>query len=199
MDPPGRFLRKNYSTYEWEPVSDRVAREKVCQVSLLASKHQDSLNRSYFYNVLYSKSLRDAVAVERDQVGMVFLEVASSMRSSIDNILLRSMFSKRAEAQVPADPLPDVLDVLSSEQLPPLPPTNQVAPNQVVPDSSASSHQPFERPRKPEVRAGGTGRLITPPRLNDVEGDRVDAYYFRSGYSEDFDLFNGQLTEVDWR
>ena len=35
MDPPGRFLLKNYSTYEWDVVSDSVAREKVCQVSVL--------------------------------------------------------------------------------------------------------------------------------------------------------------------
>ena len=44
MEPPGRFLTKNYSTYEWDVVSQEKAREKVCQ------------------------SLRDAVAVEREQV-----------------------------------------------------------------------------------------------------------------------------------
>ncbi|KAL3826662.1 hypothetical protein ACHAXA_009103 [Cyclostephanos tholiformis] len=31
MNPPGRFLLYNYSTNEWEIVSDAVAREKVCQ------------------------------------------------------------------------------------------------------------------------------------------------------------------------
>ena len=36
LEPPGRFLTKNYSTYEWELVTDAVAREKICQVSLLA-------------------------------------------------------------------------------------------------------------------------------------------------------------------
>ena len=34
MEPPGRFLLKNYSTYEWDVVSTNVAREKVCQVSV---------------------------------------------------------------------------------------------------------------------------------------------------------------------
>jgi len=31
MDPEGRFILKNYNTYEWEVVADAVAREKVCQ------------------------------------------------------------------------------------------------------------------------------------------------------------------------
>jgi hypothetical protein len=34
MDPPGRFLLYNYTSYEWDVVSDTVAREKVCQVSM---------------------------------------------------------------------------------------------------------------------------------------------------------------------
>jgi hypothetical protein len=33
MEPPGRFLLYNYTSYEWDVVSDAVAREKVCQVS----------------------------------------------------------------------------------------------------------------------------------------------------------------------
>jgi len=34
MEPPGRFLLKNYSTYAWDIVSPAVAREKCCQVGL---------------------------------------------------------------------------------------------------------------------------------------------------------------------
>ena len=35
MEPNGRFLLKNYKTYEWDVVKDSVAREKVCQVSII--------------------------------------------------------------------------------------------------------------------------------------------------------------------
>jgi hypothetical protein len=37
LEPPGRFLSKNYSRCEWEVVTDAVAREKVCQVSWLTN------------------------------------------------------------------------------------------------------------------------------------------------------------------
>ena len=39
MDPPGRFLLYNYTSYEWDVVSDAVAREKVCQVSISNCAH----------------------------------------------------------------------------------------------------------------------------------------------------------------
>jgi hypothetical protein len=44
MEPPGRFLLYNYTTYEWEVVSDAVAREKVSQVSISNCSHCENLS-----------------------------------------------------------------------------------------------------------------------------------------------------------
>lgn len=79
LEPPGRFLQKNYSTYEWQEVSHAVAREKVCQVSvikilevipLLDLTRPELQNHSLIAlkSRLTTKALRDSVAIEKDKV-----------------------------------------------------------------------------------------------------------------------------------
>ena len=110
--------------------------------------------------------------------------------------MLIVLFIKRDKDAV-AEPLPDVRDVLSSEQLNSTPHTASSNSRNVL--SSDRAHQ-MERTRYP---------IITPVKQEDVdefddarrailrnssEDGYEDSYqYSRRGVSDDFDLFDGEL------
>lgn len=76
--PPGRFLSKNYSTCEWEVVTDAIAREKVCQ------------------------AFRDAVAIEREKKWEIMSSVPSP-DSSDESFSVQKMVEKKWAHRVTPD------------------------------------------------------------------------------------------------
>lgn len=69
MEPPGRFLLYNYTSYEWDVVSDSVAREKVSQVSIIVHNVKFVIMKKSILRFCFTaQALRDAVAMEKEKV-----------------------------------------------------------------------------------------------------------------------------------
>ena len=151
------------------------------------------------------QALRDAVAIEKEKVSSICPRANKVYGIALSFLILYSLLTSwyviKRDKDAVSEQLPDVRDVLSSEQLNSTPhASSSNSRNGVL--SSDHSHQ-MERTRYP---------IITPVKQEDVdefddarrailrngpedEYDEEDTSYHcsRSGVSDDFDLFDGEL------
>ena len=85
---------------------------------------------------------------------------------------------------VPSDPLPNVLDTLSSELSPELAAKRDAKRRQPEKEKVVVCRNDFE-----------PSAIVTPVKSNaeEEDDDECKTYHYRSGLSDDFDLFDGGL------